>query len=632
MCGINGIYNFSGQQLADAKSLVAVMNACIAHRGPDDEGSWMNQSGNLFLGHRRLSIIDLSPAGHQPMLDENGNAIVFNGEIYNYKELRQQFSNESFKSDSDTEVLMKLLAKDDVATLSKLNGMFAFAYWNESKKKLLLVRDRLGKKPLYYSFQNGILAFSSEVRALLTLPWINAMPDDESLYHFLTFNQVAAPRTLFRNIYKLPAASYIIAASNGIEAEKSYWDVEYSDIKEKDEHSIVQRLRQELNDAVARRMVADVPVGAFLSGGVDSSAIVAYMYQQGHRKIKTYSVGFSDQPDYTELRYAEKIAKKYDTQHFEKIVQPDDIRELLPEMANIFDDPIADSTSIPIYFISKLAGENGTVVVQTGDGSDELFSGYRNWMRYSKLYPYFHFYKKLPSSIKKTVATLASAKDDTSPVSEILQRAVRNEEFFWGGAKGFKESTKNSFLDAKWADKMSDVHSYSVISKLKTAFDLHKKQHDLDDIDWMCYLGVKQQIPERYLYRMDRLGMANSIEIRSPFLDYRLVNYALSIPSSWKVKNDIPKYILKKSLEGILDHETLYRKKMGFNVPLREWGSQVMLEYVKENLDRFCKSTGVFSKDGLTQLVKNMESGNENTTNQLYTVYFLMAWYKRWIF
>jgi asparagine synthase (glutamine-hydrolysing) len=631
MCGINGIYNFSEQQV-DAAALTAVMNTCIAHRGPDDEGAWNDRSHRLHLGHRRLSIIDLSPAGHQPMVDDQNNAIVFNGEIYNYRELKALLQQESFRSDSDTEVLMKLLAKENTNALHKLNGMFAFAYWNESRQKLLLVRDRLGKKPLYYTVQNGVLAFSSEIRSLLTLPWVSAVPDDEALYHFLTFNQVAAPRTLFSNIYKLPPASFIIAGKNGIETEQTYWDVEYSSIAEKDEESISSRIRKELSDAVARRMVADVPVGAFLSGGVDSSAIVAYMHQLGHQKIKTYSVGFSGQPDYTELLYAEKIAKKYATDHYEKIVEPDDIRELLPEMADIFDEPLADSTAIPIYFISKLARSKGSIVVQTGDGSDELFSGYRNWSRYAKLYPWFNLYNKLPSWIKKTVAAAASANDGSSPASEILQRAVRNEEFFWGGAKAFKESTKHSFLTKEWSLKMKDVHSYAVISRLKTAFMQHQQKHELNDIDWMCYLGVKQQVPERYLYRMDKLGMASSIEIRSPFLDYQLVNYALSIPSSWKIKNGIPKYILKKSLEGVLDHETLYRKKMGFCVPIREWGEEIMLEYIKENMDQFCRKTGVFSKEGLTRLLNSMHQGNENTTNQLYTIYFLMAWYERWIF
>ncbi|MEP7265058.1 MAG: asparagine synthase (glutamine-hydrolyzing), partial [Bacteroidota bacterium] len=376
MCGINGIYNFTGQHLADVPSLISGMNKSIAHRGPDDEGTWNTADHKLFFGHRRLSIIDLSQLGHQPMLDEHGNAIIFNGEIYNYQELKKAIPDHHFKSDSDTEVLMELLHRKGTACLKDLNGMFAFAWWNNKEQKLILARDRIGKKPLYYTLQNGVLAFSSEIRALLTLPWVKAQPDDESLYHFLTFNQVSSPKTLFRNIYKIAPASYITANSNVVDQPVVYWDVEYKNIAEKDEQSICSRINKELTDAVSLRMVADVPVGAFLSGGVDSSAIVAYMNQLGFSKIKTYSIGFSHQPDYTELKYAEKIAKKYGTEHFEKIVQPDDLKELLPEMASIFDEPLADATAIPIWFISKLARENGTIVVQTGDGSDEIFGGY----------------------------------------------------------------------------------------------------------------------------------------------------------------------------------------------------------------------------------------------------------------
>lgn len=631
MCGINGIYNFSGQHLNDATDLIVTMNKSIAHRGPDDNGTWKDASNKIFFGHQRLSIIDLSAAGHQPMVDSNGNCIVFNGEIYNYKELKKSLSDESFNGDSDTEVLMKLLAKHGLNVVDSLNGMFAFAYWNNTNKSLSMVRDRIGKKPLYYTIQNGILAFSSEIRALLTLPWVTAIPDDESLYHFLTFNQVSSPKTLFQNINKLAPASILTIDANGADEIKTYWDIEYQSIPEKDENGIAKRINEELLKAISLRMVSDVPVGAFLSGGVDSSAIVAYMHQLGNRNIKTYSVGFSNQPDYTELKYAEKIAVKYGTDHIEKIVRPNDLRELLPMMAEVFDDPLADATAIPIWFISKLARENGTIVVQTGDGSDEIFSGYKNWARYAKLYPYFHQYSKLPAWLKESIASLV--KDDSSPKSEILQRAVKNEEFFWGGAKAFKESTKRSFLTIEWSAKMQHASSYSIIKKVKDAFELHQnKNKKLDDTDWMCYLGVKQQVAERYLYRMDRLGMANSIEIRSPFLDYHLVNYALSIPSSYKIKNNIPKYILKKSLEGVLDHETLYRKKMGFCVPIREWGGEIMLEYVKENLDKFCNETGVFSKEGMQHLIKNIESGNENMTNQLYTIYFLMAWYERWIY
>jgi len=332
------------------------------------------------------------------------------------------------------------------------------------------------------------------------------------------------------------------------------------------------------------------------------------------------------------LQFAKKVSKQFKTEHYEKIVTANDLREYLPHIVNTFDEPLADSTCIPIYFISQMARQHGTIVVQTGDGSDELFAGYRSLMRYKKLYPYYHLYNSLPTFIKKSIASIASSNDDGSPKAEMLNRAALGQEFFWGGAKAFRESTKRNFLQPAWSDKMQNTNSYDVIKAVRKQFDTHKQKHKwLNDVDWMCYLGFKQQIPNRYLHRMDRLGMAHSIEIRSPFLDYNLVNFALSIPSNYKTKNGEPKYILKKSLERILDKEILYRKKMGFCVPLREWAGDVMTDYVEQHMKSFCANTGVFTEQGLQKHLNEIKAGNQNYTNNLWTVYFLMAWWERWM-
>ncbi len=632
MCGINGLFSIGTPLPGNTAELISNMNKAIAHRGPDDSGCHVDTGAGFALGHQRLSIIDLSASGHQPMTDEMGNFMVFNGEIYNYADLKKNLPERNFKSQSDTEVLMQLYAKKGHGALDALNGMFAFGYYDRKKEELFLARDRAGKKPLYFTAMNGIFAFSSEIRALLTLPWVKAIPDNDALYNFLTFNQLDPPQTMFRNISKLAPAECMTVGKRGIKERKSYWEVNYTDHSGYTESELANQVFDELKKAVDYRMVADVPVGAFLSGGVDSSAVVALMRQSTAMPVKTYSVGFEGQPDYDERIYAQQISKQFNTEHFEKTVGAADIANLLPRIADIFDEPLADATCIPIYFISKLARENGTIVVQTGDGADELFAGYRGWKKYRDWYPWFHRLSSLPSFMLGPVAALAGNRNEESPKNEILSRALHKQEFFWGGAKAFKEHTKKNFLDAGWVNNLSDPDSYSVIKKHRDAFEkLRKQNRRLDDTDWMCYLGFKFQVPSKYLHRMDRLGMANSIEIRTPFLDYNLVNKALSIPSSFKIKNGEPKYILKKSLERILPHDILYRKKMGFCVPLREWAGEIMLDYVEQHMHEFCSNTGIFSEAGLKKHVNEIRNGNTTYTNNLWTVYFLMAWFKKWM-
>lgn len=631
MCGINGIYNFSKVILSNEDHLISSMNACISHRGPDDKGFWSNKNQGIFFGHQRLSIIDLSASGHQPMISDKGNVIIFNGEIYNYKEIKKKINNFNFKSTSDTEVILYLYEKYGKQCVNFLNGMFAFAIWDQEKQELFIARDRAGKKPFYYTLQNGIFAFSSEVKALLKLPWVKAELDETALYHFLTFNHLAPPATMFKNIFKLEPGALMSVTSKGILNHEIYWEVAYKDLSKKTEQELEEMIFSALSKSVDYRMVSDVPVGAFLSGGVDSSAIVALMSRNASYPVKTYSIGFKDAPDYDELAHAQKVSKIFGTSHYEKIVSPDDIRNFLPKIVDIFDEPLADTTSIPIYFLSQMARENGTVVVLTGDGPDELLLGYRNWIKYIQLYPYYHAYQKLPYGIKKAVSKLFM-KEDNSPLSEILERAAKNQEFFWGGAKSFRESTKKEILTDQFNQKMKDVNSYDVIRGYKNDFNkIKNNKPNYDDGDWMSYLGLKFLHPNLYLFRADRLGMAHSIEARMPFLDYEFINLALSIPTSFKLRNKIPKYILKKSLEKILPIEVLYRKKQGFNVPIKEWASEIMLDYVEANLKSFCSRNEVFNYDGLKLQLNNVRKGNKNFSNNLWTVYFLMLWFDKWI-
>ena len=608
------------------------MNAAIRHRGPDDVGVWSDPGRGIFFGHHRLSILDLSAAGHQPMQSPRGSVVTFNGEIYNYRELKAGLPDISFRSDTDTEVMLHLYEREGKGFVRRFNGMFAFGLWDPHAEQLFLARDRVGIKPLYYTQKNGIFAFSSEIKALLTLPWVQAELDEEALYHFLTYSKAMPPRTMFKDIHKFRPGYSMVVGREGIRSYEPYWEVTYDNYDREPRASLEERLRAHLERSVRYRMISDVPVGAFLSGGVDSSAIVALMSRLTSHPVNTYSIGFEDAPGYDELEHARRIAGRYGTRHYERIVSPGDIQEFLPRVVEIYDEPLADATSIPIYFISQLAREQGSIVVLTGDGSDELFCGYRNWQRYARLYPYYRQFLKLPEPVKQFIARVYGIFDASAPEYEIFNRAVLGQEFFWGGARAFKESVKADVLGEAYRQRMAGINSYDEILYFRRLFDdLPKQGRKTGDVDWMCFLGLKNIVPDFYMYRADRLGMANAIELRVPFLDHELVDFALSIPGRHKVAHGEPKYILKKALEPVLPKEVLYRKKQGFCVPLREWGEEVMMDYLEMNLHDFCRDTGIFREEGLRHQIEQAKAGNTNYTNTLWNIYFLMSWFKKWL-
>ena len=388
----------------NGQETIRSMNNSLRHRGPDDEGTWSDVEDKLFLGHRRLSIIDTSAAGHQPMISDKGTVVVFNGEIYNYKELKSRFfPGFSFRSGSDTEVLLLLYEKFGYDCLQYLNGMFAFALWDPERQELFMARDRAGEKPFYYTFHKGAFAFASELRALLKLPGFNRSIDQDALYHFLTFNLLAPPQTMFSGIEKLPPAHFMVIGKNGVPDIKRYWTPHYQELEQTNEDTLAIQLENKLNASVQLRMVSDVPVGAFLSGGVDSSAMVSMMSEKVATPLHTYSIGFEGQSDYDERTYAASIASRFSTIHHEYIVKREEISSMLPQIIDSFDEPLADATCIPIWFLAQEARRNGTPVIITGDGSDELFAGYRNWQKYIKLNSWYDSYKSLPGFIKKSL-------------------------------------------------------------------------------------------------------------------------------------------------------------------------------------------------------------------------------------
>lgn len=631
MCGINGFYNYSNTPIANGEELIRKMNSVMEDRGPDDSGIWSNEKRNVFLGHQRLSIIDLSSAGHQPMHSSQAtNSIVFNGEIYNYHELKKQLTSINFQSNTDTEVLLELHAQQKVDFLSELRGMFAFAIWDESKHQLTLARDRAGQKPLYYTIQNGIFAFSSQLKSLFELPWVKKELDEEALYHFLTFNHLVPPYTMFKGIHKFEPGHEMQVSEGGIRSYKPYWALDAT-ITTHSSKTAEERVFQDLERSVEYRMISDVPVGAFLSGGVDSSAIVSMMSKRTSTPIKTYSIGFEGQADYDELAYAREVATLFGTEHIEKVVKAEDFRSLLPKIVEIFDEPIADSTCIPIYFLSQLAKENGTKVILTGDGADELFGGYSNWIKYNQIYPYYQAYGKLPKMLQKGISFLFGKYDKASPTYEMLKRSEKQQDFFWSGAKGFKESIKHEFLTEGFLERSSSYDSFSVIHDFKKEFEKLKGSDQAGYINWLCFTGIRNIIPNLYAQRLDKLTMAHSVEGRSPFLDHDLIHTAFATPGSLKIKKGEAKYILKKSLERILPNEVLYRKKQGFCVPLKEWGTDIMVEYLAAEISPFCKEVDVFKEEKLLSILENVKNGKSNNTNMLWTIYFLIQWYNKWL-
>lgn len=632
MCGINGFYNFAGVRLGEPFTAVERMNDALRHRGPDDEGCWADADAGLFMGHRRLSILDLSAAGHQPMVTANGTAIVFNGEIYNFQELRESLPGRTFSSNTDTEVLLHLYEQDGPDFLDRLNGMFALAVWDPRRRKLLLARDRIGIKPLYYTLQNGVFAFSSEIKALLTLPWVRAELDRDALYDFLTFNKTLPPHTLFKDIHKLPPAHRTVVGPGGVETKERYWEVTRQHLNGSDQGTLEERLLSELRRSVGLRMISDVPVGAFLSGGVDSSAITALMSERTDHPVNTYSIGFKDAPGYDELEHARKVSERFQTRHHEKVVTREEIRDFLPKIVEIYDEPLADPTSIPIYFISQLAKENGTIVVLTGDGADELFSGYSNWMRYVRLYPTYRMLTKLPRPVRAAVARAAAVGGRHAPAYDILQRAVDGQEFFCGGAKSYKEAFKSDIMTESFLSEVNGRSSYDRLAPYRERHEeVYRDAPTKEYVDWMCFLGLTSIVPDFYLYRADRLGMAHSIELRVPFLDHEFVNLALSIPGALKVANGEPKSILKRTLEQVLSPDILYRKKQGFCVPLKEWAGDIMVDYLEENTGTFCSETGLFEEAPIRSQIRALRSGDARHTSSLWNMYFLMSWFKKWL-
>lgn len=611
MCGICGVVSIGDGPRVDA-ALLDKMRDTIAHRGPDDAGSWLSADGRVGLANRRLAIIDLSPAGHQPMSNEDDSVwIAYNGETYTYARhfapLREK--GHVFRSQSDTEVIVHLYEEHGRECLHHLRGMFGIALWDANKRELFLARDRLGVKPLYYTFAGGQFIFGSEIKAILQHPGVRREIDLAAFYHFLTFLTPPAPDTLFKNIHKLPPGHLAtLKVETGELRIEEYWDVfdQSSYDPALTAEGWAEQLRAKLAESVKLRMVSDVPFGVFLSGGVDSTVNTALMAREMDRPVQTFAVGYKDAPHFNEFHWARQAAAHFGAEHHEVQIGVQDFVDFLPKLIYHQDEPIADPVCVPLYFVSKLAKDSGTTVIQVGEGSDELFCGYSHWRDILRLQNgAWKAYRAMPGALRHV--GLAAAQVALQGVRyEYVRRGTAGEELFWGGAEAFGEARKQTLISPSVRHAVGDLSSHDIIAQYRRRFD--ERSPHTDYLSWMGYLDLRLRLPELLLMRVDKMTMATAVEARVPYLDHEFVALAMSIPQQLKVGGDIrPKAIFKSAVRGLIPDAIIDRPKQGFRVPVVDWMSQALGSFGRDTLQKFCARTDYLQWSAVESLLERQD-------------------------
>jgi len=642
VCGICGVFEFGrGGEGVDQSTLIR-MRDTMTHRGPDDSGVHISADRHVGLGHRRLSIVDLSPAGRQPMSNEDGTVwITFNGEIYNHERLRQELEAKGhrYRSRTDTETLVHLYEEEGADFVRRLEGMFALAIWDARRGELLLVRDRIGIKPLYYSVLPGTLLFASEIKAILEHPRMTRRIDLAAFYHYLTFIVSPAPRTLFQGVHKLPPATRLSIDRKGTIRTESWWDpldaAPETGERHDDEEFCSGRIRDLLARAIEKRMMADVPFGVFLSGGLDSSANVALMARLMDRPVRTFSVGFKEHPSFNEFGYARKVAALFKTDHHEVEIGWRDLLDFMPELVFHQDEPIADWVCVPLHFVARLARRSGTIVVQVGEGSDEQFFGYahylsafRNQARYVR--PLMRLPRALRVAAYQTARGLASLLRRGGERLDLLRSVAREETFFWGGAIAWREQEKRRLLSEDARRRIDGLSSHDVVLDIDRRARDRLKDHDFGKR--MIYLELRNRLAELLLMRVDKITMASSIEARVPFLDHALVEFTMRIPTELKIRGGQSKYLLKKAMTGILPDEIIHRPKQGFGAPVREWLRADLYAPAFEGVMRSrLREENLLDYDHVERLFRAHRAGGRDHSWHLWTLYNLSRWYDHWI-
>ncbi|MFH0774861.1 MAG: asparagine synthase (glutamine-hydrolyzing) [bacterium] len=623
MCGICGKLTLDGTP--PQKDLLLRMCDTLRHRGPDDEGVYIGK--NIGLGHRRLSIIDLS-TGHQPLSNEDGTIwIVFNGEIYNFLELRPNLTNRGhrFKTKTDTETVIHLYEEYGVQCVQHLRGMFAFAIWDEKKKRLFLARDRIGKKPLCYAFTKNSFIFASELKAILEDSDIDRQINLEAIHHYLTYQCVPSPMTIFAQIKKLPPAHIMVIEDGKMELER-YWRPEYIPKTSLKEPEIIEHILEILKEATRIRLISDVPLGAFLSGGIDSSATVAMMSQLMDKPVKTFSIGFPE-ASFNELSFARVVADRFKTEHYEFIVKPDAL-DILPKIVWHYDEPYSDSSCIPTYYLSQLTKQHVTVALN-GDGGDETFAGYERYLAYKLT----SCYEKVPKFIRDGIFAFLKAFPESSSRRDFIRGAKRfaevmaepSERRYIRWLSIFSNGLKDKIYSEEMKERMKSIDSVEIVA------ESFKRSGTNDLLDTLLFVDTMNYLPEVLMVKVDIASMAHSLECRSPFLDHKLVEFAASIPSNLKLKGKKTKYILKKALSGILPEKILNRGKMGFGVPLSFWFREELKDYARELL--LCKKAdrGYFEQKEIKNLLEEHISGRVNHSYRIFSLIMLELWHQTFV-
>jgi len=639
MCGITGVYAYGARGLDLSPATLDRMTDAMSHRGPDGRGVHFDAAHRIGLGHRRLSIIDLSELGRQPMANGDGTTwIVFNGEIYNHAVLRKELEAKGvrFRSRCDTEVILRLYEHSGDACVDRLLGMFAFAIWDSKRSRLFLARDRIGIKPLVYCDQGGHFLFASEIRALLEHPAVPRRMDGQSLYHNLSFLSTPSPGTMFEGIRKLPAGHRMVVDSSGVRVER-WWDAldapRLPASAWADEEAVVAEVRSKLKTAICDRMMSDVPFGVFLSGGIDSSANVALMSECTDLPVETFTVGFEGQGTdaLNELHHARRIAKMYRANHHEVVIDHQSVLDYMPSLIDQQDEPNLDPVCVPLYYVSKLARDNGIKVIQVGEGSDEMFLGYLTYLeqiRFAKrLAPLRRLPPPLAGALYHAAAPVMRAVGHRVGVwEEYLRRAVY-ERVFWGGAILMGDREK-----AKLFRSLPPASSWSVVEGFEREID--RRWPDADLAAHMSYIELRQRLPELLLARVDKITMSVSLEGRVPFLDHRLVEYVLRLPMDLKLKGGRTKSLLKRAVEGLLPDDLIHRRKQGFPAPMSTWmfegefGSAVKQTLRNSELVR----DGWLEGSTISRLVdEHFSQRRSDRGSILWTLYTMTLWYRRWI-
>ncbi|HVS22011.1 MAG TPA: asparagine synthase (glutamine-hydrolyzing) [Pyrinomonadaceae bacterium] len=625
MCGIAGIVRSDGAQVD--RDLLARMNEAIRHRGPDDDGFYF--SDGVGLAMRRLSIIDLK-TGQQPIHNHDRTAwIVFNGEIYNYRELREQLEKlgHTFYTDSDTEAIVHAYDQYGTDCPKHLRGMFAFAIWDERTKSLFLARDRAGKKPLLYAQVNGQLVFGSEFSALLLHPNVSRDVDFEAIHYYLSFICVPAPLTAYRAIRKLEPGNSLLWHNGEIKIER-YWQLDFSKKVKLNEAEAGERAVELLRDAVKVRLMSEVPLGAFLSGGIDSSAVVALMAQESSEQVKTFSIGFDEQ-DFSELHHARRVAEHVGADHHEFIVRPDAM-EVLPTLVEHYGEPFADSSAIPSYYVSRETRRYVTVALN-GDGGDECFAGYQ---RYAAM-NIAQKYAALPAVLRNgVIANVVKVLPGFDARQNPLRKAKRfvaaasmpPAERYLRWMSAFNEDHKR---DLYTSDFLHETSKFDIAGVFRPWF---AKANGAGIVDASLLTDTMTYLPNDLLVKMDIASMAVSLEARSPFLDHHVMEFAASLPEKLKLRRLTTKYLLKRVLKKLVPEENLTRSKMGFGVPIGHWFRGAMQPFLRETLlSEKALSRGLFKPEMVRRIIdQHVESHNDHS-HRLWSLLMLELWFERFI-